>query len=231
MSRTLQAAAVATLLVSGFAQAQDPNDAFTVDRRSFKDNYPVIALAPIDAVPYLQMPDSVAEMIEAELTERLEKEKFTVIPSSRLAAIRARMEEQVGGITDPATGEIDADKQAAVREHAFRELWFQEEFDALAIARVSIYQVPIESDNVEWDGVKQRIERKGRSRDYRANISVSSITFGMYDATNKPIYTWYGGLEPLMYRDGEQLIPLEPAQFFLDEDKVLEAAEIAVDPF
>jgi hypothetical protein len=177
------------------------------------------------------MPDSAAAILEEAITERLEREKFTVIPSSRLAAIRATMAEQVGGLEDPATGEIDPARLQAVRDHAFRELWFQEEFDALGIVSVSIFQMPIESDRVEWDGVEQRIEREGRSRDYTANVSVSSVTFTIYDSANKPIYIAYGGLEPLMYRDGEQLIPLEADRLFQDEDKIREAAEIAVDPF
>jgi hypothetical protein len=34
-----------------------------------------------------------------------------------------------------------------------------------------------------------------------------------------------------MYRDGDQLVPLETNRLFQDEDKIREAAEIAVDPF
>jgi hypothetical protein len=231
MSRSIFALVGAALLAAGLADAADEEEPFKVDRRSFKDTYPVIALAPVDAVSYLEMPDSAAAILEEAITERLEREKFTVIPSSRLAAIRATMAEQVGGLEDPATGEIDPARLQAVRDHASRELWFREEFDALGIVSVSIFQMPIESDRVEWDGVEQRIEREGRSRDYTANVSVSSVTFTIYDSANKPIYIAYGGLEPLMYRDGEQLIPLEADRLFQDEDKIREAAEIAVDPF
>lgn len=231
MSRSIFVLAGAALLAAGLADAADEEEPFKVDRRSFRDTYPVIALAPVDAVPNLEMPDSVAAILEEEITERLEREKFTVIPSSRLAAIRSTMGGQIGGLEDPATGEIDPARMQAVRDHAFRELWFQEEFDALGIISVSIFQMPIESDRVEWDGVEQRIQREGRSRNYTANVSVSSVMFTIYDSTNKPIYIAYGGLEPLMYRDGELLVPLETDRLFQDEDKIREAAEIAVDPF
>ncbi len=230
MGRLLPALAGLSLLAAGAVNAQE-EEPFKVDRRSFDDVYPVIALAPIDATPYLQMSDEVAAIIEEELIDRLERQKYTVIPSARLAAIRAKMTEQVGGLIDPATGETDPAREQAVRDHAFRELWFTEDFDALAIAQVSILQVPIENDRAEWDGVEQRIEREGRSRNYTANVSVTSLTLGIYDAANKPVYVWYGGLEPLMYRDREQLVPLDPSQLFQDEDKIREAVEIATDPF
>lgn len=231
MSNSLLTLAGTALLVAGLADAADEEEPFKVDRRSFKDTYPVIALAPVDAAAYLEMPDSVAAILEEEITERLEREKFTVIPSSRLAAIRATMAEQVGGLEDPVTGGIDPVRQQVVRDHAFRELWFRENFDALGVISVATFQMPIESDRVEWDGVEQRIEREGRSRNYTANVSVSSVMLTIYDSTNNPIYVAYGGLEPLMYRDGDQLVPLEPNRLFQDEDKIREAAEIAVDPF
>ena len=45
------------------------------------------------------------------------------------------------------------------------------------------------------------------------------------------LYLFYGGLEPLMYRDGEQFHALTTDKSFLDEKKIRRAAEIAVDPF
>jgi len=53
----------------------------------------------------------------------------------------------------------------------------------------------------------------------------------VYDSTYRPLYLHYGGLEPLMYRAGEQLEVLSSDKFFLEEKKIREAAEIAVDPF
>lgn len=219
------------VLAAPIAMAQNKNDAFKVDRRSFKKTYPVIALAPVDADPYLEMPERVAAILEREVTARLQKENFNVIPSTVLGDIRKTMESQIGGITDPETGQVVPEKQAAVREHAFRELWFREQFDALGVIRVSVAQVPMESDRVEWDGVKRRITYEGRSKKYSANVMVSSVSLAMFDSTDRPIYTWYGGLEPVMYRDGEQLQPLAVDKLFLDEDHIRKAVDVIVDPF
>jgi len=216
------------LLLTGAAVPAKDDDPYRIDKRTFRKEYKTIALAPVDAEPYLEMPDSVAVMIEQEVTARLQKRGYTVIPSSVLAGIRKTMEAQVGGIEDPETGKVDYAKSQAVRAHAFRELWFRQQFDALATMNVSITTVPMESDRVEWDGTKRRIERDGRSKKYSATIAVSSVTVAIYDSANKPLYVAYGGLEPLMYRSDEQLLPLSPDKFFSDEKIIREAAQIAV---
>ena len=90
------------LIVSGTAAAAKSDDAYLlVKKRDFKKTYKVIALAPVDADPYLEMPDSVAAMLEQEVTARLQKRGYTVIPSSVLAGIRKTMEAQVGGLAHP----------------------------------------------------------------------------------------------------------------------------------
>lgn len=207
------------------------DDAFLVDKKQFKQQVRTIALSPVDFDGYFDLPGTVAAMLEQEVTERLEKRGYAVIPGSVLAGIRHTMEQQVGGITDSSTGEMDLARAQAVRTHAFRELWFQREFDALANIRVSISQVPVENDRVEWHGTKQDIPHEGRSPKYTARVYVSSVTVGIYDATFKPLYLNYGGLEPLMYRAGEQLEALPGERLFRDQKKIREAIRIAVDPF
>lgn len=230
MRKLASIVALLCLAVTGTAAAASKDDAFLIKKRDFKKTYKVIALAPVDADLYLEMPDSVAAILEQEVTARLQKRGYTVIPSSVLADIRKTMEDQVGGLKHPETGEIDAAKFQAVREHSFRELWFQHQFDALATIRVAVYSVPMESDRVEWDGTKQKLSYEGRGKKYSANVAVSSVSVAIYDSANKPLYLYYGGLEPLMYRKEEQLEPLTADQFFKDEKRIRKAAQIAVDP-
>ncbi len=225
MTRRIAVATCFCLLFAGTTLAAKKDDAYLINKRDFKKSFKVIALAPVDAAPYLEMPDSVAAIIEQEVTARLQKRGFTVIPSTVLATIRKNMEAQVGGVTD-----TEYAKARAVREHSLREVWFQQQFDALATIRISVTQVPMESDRVEWDGVKQKVVYEGRGKKYSASISVSSVSVGIYDSTNKPVYLYYGGLEPLMYRDGEQLQPLTADRFFLDEKTIRKAAQLAVSP-
>lgn len=230
MNKLLALVASCFLVMAGQAVAAKKDDAYLVNKRDFKKTYKTIALAPVDADAYLEMPESVAAMLEEEVTARLQKRGYTVIPSSVLTGIRKTMEQQVGGIKDPETGRVNQAKERAVREHAFRELWFQQTFDALATISVSITRVPMENDRVEWDGVKQKLVYEGRGKKYAANVSVSSVSVSIYDSASKPVYLYYGGLEPLMYRVEEQLQPLTADKFFLDEKRIRKAAQVAVDP-
>ena len=221
------------LLILAFAlplSAADKEEPFVVPKKTFKKQFKTIALAPVDAVDFLGMSDSAKAMIEEEVTKHLQKRGYTVIPSSVLAGIRSTMEEQVGGIKDASTNAEDLAKLQAVRNHAFREMWFTQQFDALATMRIDVHRVPVENDRAEWDGVKQKVEHTGRSKKYTGNIVVSSISFTVYDASDRVAYAHYGGLELLQMREGEQLVTLKPEQFFLDEKRIRKAAQIALKP-
>ena len=212
------------------AAAADKDSPFFIDKRDFKKQYKTIALGPVDADPMLQIPDSVRAIIEEEVTRHLQKRGYTVLPTSVVGDIRKTMEAQVGGFEDPETGRIDMAKMQAVRDHAYRELWFRHQLNAVATIRVSASSVPVENDNVKWDGTKQAVERDGRRKNYTGQIFVSSVSFAVYDQTNKLMYLNYGGLEVLMRRSGEQLVPLPPEQYFTDEKRIRKAAKIAISP-
>ena len=227
MSRILFALLIAALAAPALAADDSP---FLIDKRDFRKQFRTIALAPVDADASLEMPDSVAKMIEEEVTRHLEKRGYTVLPTSVLAGIRETMEEQVGGLTDPDSGSIDTAKQQAVRAHAFRELWFRNDIDAIATIQVSMSRAQFAKDRAEWDGVKQRVEKKGRDRGYSGTIVASSVSFAVYDETDKLMYVNYGGLEVLQMRDEAQLLPIPVSSYFSDEKKIRKAAQVAMDP-
>jgi hypothetical protein len=210
--------------------AADGDSPFMLDKREFKKQYKTIALAPVDAVATLKMPDSVARMIEEEVTRHLQKRGYTVLPSTVLGGIRAAMEAQIGGVDDPATGQVDPAKYNAVQTHAFRELWFQHQFDAIATIGIDVLKTHFEKDRAEWDGVKQKIENKGRNRGYAGDIVVTSVSIAVFDRTNKLKYQNYGGLEVLQTRVDAQLVPIPAESFFSDEKRIRKAAQIAMDP-
>jgi hypothetical protein len=213
--------AAAALLVSVIANAAEEEQPFKLDKRDFEKTYKVIALAPPEADPYLQVSEGVKAMVEQEVTARLKKRGYTVMPSSVLGGIRAEMTAQVG--------QADAAKQAAVREHAFRELWFRHQVDAVALMRIRVFSVPAENDKVEWDGTSQSIQHTGGREEYKANVSVSSVVVAIYDPKDAPLYVSYGGIEALMSRQGEQLLPLPVEQLLRDEKKIRKAAQTAVE--
>lgn len=229
MRKTLAALLALFVVVSLPAIAADDSP-FLIDKRDFKKQFKTIALVPVDADGLFNMPDSVAAMLEEEVTTHLEKRGYRVIPSSVLAGIRKSMEAQVGGVKDPESGQFDAAKLQAVRTHSFRELWFRHEFDALATIRVSTSRAQFENDRAEWDGVKQKVASNGRNRGYSGTIVASSVSVAVYDQTEKLMYVNYGGLEVLQMRDEAQLLAIPAENYFADEKKIRNAAQIAMKP-
>ena len=175
-----------------------------------------------------KMPDSVAAMIEAEITTHLQKRGYTVIPSSVLADIRKEMEKQVGGISDPKSGQTDLAKSQAVRSHSFRELWFRHKPDAVAVMRLSMSNANFAKGRAEWDGVKQKVESEGRDKGYGGGIAASSVSFAVYDKADRAKYVYYGGLELLQRRVDASLEPIPAEKYFADEKRIRKAAKIAV---
>ena len=103
-----------------------------------------------------------------------------------------------------------------MRSHGFRELWFRHQLDAVATIRVSASRVRFEKDRAEWDGVRQKIQKKGGGS-FSGNVFVSSVAFAVFDDTDAMLYSNRGGLELLMRREKDQLVPIEAENYFQDE--------------
>lgn len=218
------------LLLAPVALAADKYDPWFIDKRELKKTYKRIALAPVEAPPNLEMPDSAKRAIEAQVQAHLEKRGYTVVPASVLKGIRERMAEQVGGLRDAGSGDVDVERVSAVRDHSLRELWFRNDFDALAVIRIDVIQAPIENDKAEWDGTSQKVKKKGGGLKYTASVAASSIAVSIYDVTEQPLFVNYGGLEVLMMRVKKEFQPLDASEYFQDEKRIKKAVQIAVKP-
>ena len=216
---------VSIFLITLPALAQE--DPYFIDKRDFRKQYKTIALSPVDAVEIFNVSGSVAAALEEEITKRLERRGYTVLPSSVLGGIRAEMEQHVGGLEDPETGKVSPARQRAVRDHATRELWFRHDIDAIATIRVAIVDATFQKGRAEWDGASQKLLAEGRDRGYGGNIRASSVVLGIFDPSGRLLYLNYGGLELLQKRVEAKLLPLPASDYFADEKRVRKAAEIS----
>ena len=219
--------AICVLLAFPAAAADD--SPFRMDKKVFKQQVKMVALSPIDAAPVVQMPDSAEAIIQEEITKRLEKRGYEVIPASVLRNIRATMEQQVGGVQNASTGQIDMARTRAVREHSYRELMFRYPVDAIVAIRIQVVKAEYENDRARWDGTRQRVQNKGSGK-FKGTIAASSVSISIFDRREKLLFTNRGGLEVLLERNRQQLIPLPPETYFKDEKRIREAAKEAVKP-
>jgi len=89
--------------------------------------------------------------------------------------------------------------------------------------------VPFKNDRAEWDGVKQKVEHKGGGQ-FAGSIFVSSVAFAVFDDTDALLYSNSGGLEVLMRRERDQIVPIPAENYFQDEKLIRKAAQIALAP-
>ena len=219
----------ATCVLLAFPAAAADESPFRIDKKVFKRQVRMVALSPIDAAPMLQMPDSAETIIQEEITKKLEKRGFEVIPASALRQIRETMEQQVGGYQNVSTGQIEAARKRAVREHSYRELMFRYPVDAVVAIRVQVLGAEYENDRAKWDGTRQKVQHKGSER-LRGQIAASSVSVSIFDRKEKLLFTNRGGLEVLFERDRRRFTPLPPGTYFQDEKRIRKAAKEAVSP-
>ena len=209
--------------------AADDDDPFLINKRDFKKQIKTVALTPIDAPEVFEMPNSVGLMIEEEITQRLQKRGYEVIPSSMLQEIRDTMEIQVGGYEIPETGQKDMARVQAVREHSYREMMFRHQMDAVALIRLSLVRADFENDRAEWHGSSQKVQSKGGGR-FKGTIPASSVSLLVFDRSEELLFINSGGLEVLMSREKQQLVRIPVEAYFQDEKRIRKAAQKAVSP-
>ena len=218
--------AIIALLFSAGVFAKD-DEAFLIREKDFKKQVKVIALTPIDAPAVIGLTKSAKLMIEEEITARLRKRGFEVIPAQALADIRTTMIQQVALDTD--TGPIDAARAQAVREHSFREMRFRHPLDAIALIRVEIVNASFENDKAAWHKAKQKVEHSGRGN-FTGTIPATSVSVLIFDRDDELLYAHSGGLEVLMKREDTQFVRLPEGSYFQDEKRIRNAAKESVAP-
>lgn len=226
MMRTIPAMVLAALLAVP-AHGGDEVSPYVIDKKTFAKQVHKVALAPVDVPPGLAVPDEILTAIDAEIQARLVKEKLEVIPSAVLRDIRVAMTEQVGGLTT-ATGEYDVARAQAVRDHSFREMQFRHAYDAVVVARIVQVAAPWKNDRAQWDGTKQTIQHKGGGR-YAGKLPALSLLVVFIDRSGRPLYQAYGGLEVLVRRDKQRLVPLQRVDLWKDPKRANKAVSIALD--
>lgn len=220
-------ALVLIAVISSTFAAED--EAYKIKKKEFKKQVEYIALVPVQAPAWMKLPPETASAIEADISKRLSKKGYRLLSPDEYNSIRQTMELQVGGIKN-TDGTVDRAKLAAVTEHAYRELMFRHDVDAVASIRVRTVGAPFYKDRAEWDGTTQKVKHKGRSN-VEGTLHASSIEVSIYDRQENLLYSDRGGIELQMWRDGQALKKLPVNELFQDDKRVKKAVDKAMDDF
>ncbi len=201
---------------------------FLIDKKEFGNRITRVAVAPLNVVAYFELSDAVTRQLEEETMRLLAKKKFEVVPVDVYRTIRDTMSDRVGGIRT-STGDYDAMRVAAVWDHSKREMLLRHPVDAILTVSVMMVDAQFKNDRAEWDGVKQKVESKGRGK-FGGNIRAASMRASIIDRQDKLLFSSSGGIEVLQDRVDAQLIPRPKEAMLKDEKRLMKALEIALDP-
>lgn len=234
MNKLLTLILAALLMTSFNALGESLKDAFIGEtEKNLKKQYSYLAIAPVEAPEALKMPDSVKSQIEAEVAAILEKEGFKILPAKVMQDIRSHMNQLASRSSAP-----DAEKQAVVLDHSYRELLFRHDIDGIVALRIQVVGAPFNNDKAEWHGASQGIKHSGdgfakfiTGKKYSGTIAASSLKVAIWDRKEKLLYSWPGGIEVLMHREGDSLNYMPEDQFWQDGKRIQKAVKLALKPF
>lgn len=160
----------------------------------------VIAIGPLKDPGFIAETDPIRAEFDSLMIHELEMAGYSVVSSKVTTPIFDSASEEVGGIYDPATGDMDRDKmlQASEIMHGTLREQFQVDFVVLPV----IVQVPahFEAGSASWDGTSQNTESLlkailtgglGRSGTVPALSFMAIVT----DMNGDAVYLNRGGIE------------------------------------
>lgn len=206
VSRPLLASVSLAMPTSPPASA-DP--AFVVPRAELIAAIKSIGVMPVDVDDAVPNQEEVASRLEEDITTRLQRGGFIVVPPSTMRAIRERAQTTLGGVYDPMTGAPIRDRVEALQEFSQHEYRMLHPVDAILRANVIRRQARFALGSADWDGVRERVTARtgitGRLQKMLsalstvADVPALSLAVRLVDPRGKTLYTGFGGLLVLDY--------------------------------
>lgn len=212
------------------AEQPKPKDAFLLGKKStLKKEYNYLAISPLVAAPALQMPEKIQAQVFQAVVEGLQKKGFKVLPVSHYQNIAQSFHDQYSSVSAENRDNVNK----LVKEHTYRELFFQYPVDGYISLGVLPVSAPFRKNKAEWHGTSQKIKHKGDGffgKDYEGHIAASVIKMTISSRDGEPLFHWASGIELLMSRNGSKLEQLPASGFWQDEKRIRKATKYLLKP-
>ncbi len=213
---------------------------------------PLLGAAPAAAVRLCLLPaqlpfpedDERRDRLEQLVIRRFEAASIAVTPSREVRALLEQVDERSGAIFDPATGRIDAARDAVFREDVAKSVASAFGCTGFLQLSLAIVQAYYNGVSANWDGQSVRVNSGGRI----AARAFASVLIGAYISEEgwvPALSLWIrvtdlrerdrafrsAGIEPIMdfsYSRGDDLLPED--RWLRDEERLEEALDSALGP-
>jgi len=171
-----------------------------------------VGVMPVYDLPApLRDRDDAKKALQDAVIKHLQLAKFDVVGPEPYQAAFDRFNKQLGGMYDPATGDLRREVATAVLQNARREFGSKEKLDAFVFVRVVLQSAPYSSDYCYWDGVHDRADGKVPSKNAFLNfwnadsstgsVPALSLLIQIVNTRDRVLYGRRGGIQPAAYHD------------------------------
>ena len=237
MNRCIRAFTYVFLVATITGCVTPPYDPFILSRSEIYERVETLAMMPLQ-FPSFDRKEEVTARYEALITERLEAAGFNVIPAAESSSIMNSFIEQLDGMFDPITGQVDKEKRKAVNNHLVQELDAKYDFDTYVAPKIVIVKANWSGNSAAWDGVTESVTGKTgfwaslSNANMSGTIPAMSLLVVLKDKTeSEGYYIGRGGIQ-LVSHYGETIaggfVDIPKSQWFTDEEKDVTAVDIAL---
>lgn len=218
------------------AKASDP---FRVSREIIVQHVKTIGVMPLILPNIVPDPDDVATRYETAVVTSLRAAGFSVVPPSAMREIRERVEKTIGGLYDPMTGELIADKVKACKNYTDSEYQANYRVDATLYMSVVVRHALGRVMTAAWDGVTDSSTGRNAALSLLSGgggtVPVLSFRVVLEDVKGDELYSNLGGLQVLGYvRIGQMSVltlqHIDPRYIMSDPARDARARAIALGP-
>ena len=237
MKRCIRAVAFVFLVAAITGCVTPPYDPFVISRSEIYDRVDTVAMMPLQGLDF-DRKEEVSARYEALITERLEAAGFKVIPSEECSSIMNSMVEQLGGIFDLKTGEVDEEKQQAIKDHLVQEMNAKFDIDAYMVPKIVIVKAGWSGNSAYWSGVTDTVSGKTgfwasfKNSNMGGTLRAMSLFVVLRDKTDSEgYYVGRGGIQ-LIAHYGETFaggfVGIPESAWFVDQERDVTAVNIAL---
>lgn len=195
-------AALAGLTLLSACTTQAPYDPFKTPAHEVRERVRTIALAPLIAGSTVADRDAARAQIEPLATARLQAAGFTVVPSEAMRKHWQQAAEDVGGVFDPVTGEVDKEHFKTVEAAVYRDLGREQHADAVLYLVIDPVVLYLPGSTVIFCGTTQAESlywptSAGTLRDPATFGIVLCLNAQLFDLEGRELYAIRYGIEPV----------------------------------
>jgi hypothetical protein len=141
-------------LATGCA-SRAPYDPFFIPREEFQRTARTIVAAPVVGPSGIEVPDSLLLHIDTLIEDALVIAGYECVPANEYAAVWDRILDQMGGLYDAETGELDDLKLEVARDQLGQDLLEMYHPDYVLYPEIWIVEAESSGGVAKWDGVSQ----------------------------------------------------------------------------